>query len=155
MSWIPEDFTELFSHRNESELRLTFWMSHPNTFGSLQRLTDADRRAAEEIAEAEKYIRLLKEYRQALFVRSQSVTTATLSPVLKFWRKKGYYDNKVIYHLEYCLRSSDTFIEDHTEFRESFTGTERAKAFRRFAELKKQFPLVPVEQNTQKERWEK
>lgn len=154
MLYIPETLEELFNIRRENEIRLNAILLHPDELKSTETLYKTDLRISQDIRNAEQLIKLLQEYRQALFERSRKVSAAVYTPVLKFWRKKNFYNKKVTYHLTVCLRSSDPLISEQETLSESFPGTARRDAFRRFEELKKNHPGILTEEHTQKERWE-
>lgn len=154
MLYVPETLEELFEFRRENEIRLYTYLIHPDNLQSTDTLYQTDLRVAREIRNAENLIRLLQQYRKALFERSRKISATVYSPVLKFWRKKDYYTKKVTYHLTVCLRSSDPSISEQETLSESFPGTARRDAFRRFEELKKTHPGILTEVHTQKERWE-
>ncbi len=146
---------KIFITYNNEELKISARITKPQEIDSLDRLIYYDKYVKEEIERAEIFIKLLTEYRQELYKRSQQVTFATTFPILKFYRKWNYYEKKVYYYLSVVMRSSDKTIAEKIILTEKFNGKERAKAFKRFAELQKLHPGITIEQSTDKERWKK
>ena len=104
------------------------------------------------IARCNELIGQLTEYRAALAERYAALATAAYRDRLELTRDPGYRGKPVIYF----VRIVRTYEDGTTEcvLDEKYFGTERRKAFARFAELKHQRPGIETMQDTEKRSWE-
>lgn len=147
-------YKDLFTHRDEAELRRFIYIKKPESIKSLKDLEWHSKRAAQAIAEAEETIKLMQEYQQALFERSQEIYSANYKLFLFLERKRNYYDNTKSYIITICKRFDGNNVADEEITRETYTGKERHKALKRFEELKKQYPNIENDMDIAKKQWE-
>ena len=85
--------------------------------------------------------------------RYAALATAAYRDRLELTRDPGYRGKAVIYFVRIVRTYEDGTTERVLD--EKYFGTERRKAFVRFAELKHQRPGIETMQNTEKKPWEK
>ena len=95
----------------------------------------------------------LTEYRAALAERYAALATAAYRDRLELTRDPGYRGKPVIYFVRIVRTYEDGTTERVLD--EKYFGTERRKAFARFAELKHQRPGIETMQDTEKRSWER
>ena len=97
----------------------------------------------------------MQEYRIELFNRYQEIVSTNYRLCLTLKREINYYKNKKFYYiyLEKVYDREDVKPEELLQ--ERFDGTERHKAFKRFAELQKQYPNIEIIKDINKKHWEK
>ena len=105
------------------------------------------------IARCNELIDQLTDYRQALAERYAALATAAYRDRLELTRDPGYRGKAVIYFVRIVRTYEDGTTERVLD--EKYFGTERRKAFSRFAELQKQRPGIEIMQDTEKKPWEK
>ena len=135
----------------EAEIRLSGWLLRPDAL-TAEKIAGYDKSAARLIAEAQTLIDQLTEYRQALSARYAALATAAYRDRLELIRDPGYKGKPVIYFVRIVRTYEDGTTERVLD--EKYFGTERRKAFARFAELKKQRPGIDTVQDTDKRPWE-
>ena len=136
----------------EAEIRLTAYLLRPDTL-TADRIQHHDESAARAIAQCQTLIEQLTDYRQALAQRYAALATAAYHGRLELTRDPGYRGKPVLYFVRIIRTYEDGTTE--TTLDETYPGTERRKAFARFAELKKQRPGIEAIQDTQKRSWER
>ena len=136
----------------EAEIRLTAYLLRPDAL-TADRVANYDKRAARTIAECRQLIDQLTEYRQALAERYAQLATATYRDRLELRRKPGYRGKPVIYSVQIVRTYEDGTTE--TPLSETYTGTDRRKAFARFAALQKERPGIETIQDTDRRPWER
>ena len=136
----------------EAEIRLTAYLLRPDILTADQIKTNDDS-AARVIAQCQALIGQLTEYRAALAERYAALATAAYRDRLELTRDPGYRGKQVIYFVRIVRTYEDGTTERVLD--EKYFGTERRKAFARFAELKHQRPGVEIMQGTEKKPWEK
>ena len=140
------------SVQDSGESRVYVYVHHPRKLTEAKDIIYRDKRAAEDIAQLERLIEDLKDYRQALTARYNELETMPYTRQLKLERHPHWKG-----HIEYIITITRSYTDKTKveELREVYTGKERKKAFDRTSELKKQYPGIPYEQDTDKRSWEK
>lgn len=140
------------STREDADIRLTGYLSRPDTL-TADRIKRNDESAARLIDECQELLTDLTEYRQALAARYAALATATYRDRLELTRDPGYRGKSVIYFVRIIRTYEDGTTERVLD--EKYFGTERRKAFARFAELQKQRPGIETYQDTDRRQWER
>lgn len=136
----------------EAEIRLSGWLLRPEDL-TAEKIAGYDKSAARLIAEAQTLIDQLSEYRQALSARYATLATAAYRDRLELIRDPGYRGKPVIYFVRIVRTYEDGTTERVLD--EKYFGTERRKAFVRFADLRHQRPGIEIMQDTEKRSWER
>ena len=136
----------------EADIRLTAYLIRPDVL-TADRIQYNDENAARIIAQCHALIDQLTEYRAALAERYATLATAAYRDRLELIRDPGYRGKPVIYFVRIVRTYEDGTTERVLD--EKYFGTERRKAFARFAELKKQRPGIETMQDTDKRSWER
>lgn len=136
----------------EADIRLSGWLLRPDALAA-EKIACYDQSAARLIAEAQALIDQLTEYRAALAERYAALATAAYRDRLELTRDPGYRGKPVIYFVRIVRTYEDGTTERVLD--EKYFGTERRKAFARFAELKHQRPGIETMQDTDKRSWER
>ena len=136
----------------EADIRLSGWLLRPDAL-TAEKIAGYDQSAARLITEAPALIGQLTEYRAALAERDAALATAAYCDRLELTRDPGYRGKLVIYFVRIVRTYEDGTTERVLD--EKYFGTERRKAFARFAELKKQRPGIETMQDTEKRSWER
>lgn len=142
-------YSDLFAHRTDEQIRLFFYFSKPSTM-TLERIKLNDKSAAQHIAECENAIELLKAYRLDMAQRYNDLAVMPYTLHLKLQRRKR--DN-----VTFTLTITRTY-EDGTEvseLRETYTGLQRAEAIKRYNQIKKERPGILSELAIEKGRFER
>ena len=136
----------------EADIRLSGWLLRPDAL-TAEKIAGYDQSAARLITEAQTLIDQLTEYRAALAERYAALATAAYRDRLELIRDPGYRGKPVIYFVRIVRTYEDGTTERVLD--EKYFGTERRKAFARFAELKHQRPGIETLQDTGKRSWER
>ena len=136
----------------EADIRLSGWLLRPDAL-TAEKIAGYDQSAARLITEAQTLIDQLTEYRAALAERYAALATAAYRDRLELIRDPGYRGKPVIYFVRIVRTYEDGTAERVLD--EKYFGTERRKAFTRFAELKHQRPGIETMQDTDKRSWER
>ena len=136
----------------EAEIRLTAYLLRPDTL-TADRIKNNDDSAARMIARCNELIGQLTEYRAALAERYAALATAAYRERLELIRERRWRDSPVLYHVQIVRTYEDGTTERVLD--EKYFGTERRKAFARFAELQHQRPGIETMQDTEKRSWER
>lgn len=136
----------------EADIRLSGWLLRPDAL-TAEKIAGYDQSAARLITEAQTLIDQLTEYRAALAERYAALATAAYRDRLELTRDPGYRGKPVIYFVRIVRTYEDGTTERVLD--EKYFGTERRKAFARFAELKHQRPGIETMQDTEKRSWER
>ena len=136
----------------EADIRLSGWLLRPDAL-TAEKIAGYDQSAARLITEAQTLIDQLTEYRAALAERYAALATAAYRDRLELTRDPGYRGKQVIYFVRIVRTYEDGTTERVLD--EKYFGTERRKAFARFAELKHQRPGIETMQDTEKRSWER
>lgn len=145
-------FQRYGSPSREAEIRLSGWLLRPDAL-TAEKIAGYDQSAARLITEAQTLIDQLTEYRAALAERYAALATAAYRDRLELIRDPGYMGKPVIYFVRIVRTYEDGTTERVLD--EKYFGTERRKAFARFAELKHQRPGIETMQDTEKRSWER
>lgn len=145
-------FQRYGSPSREAEIRLSGWLLRPDAL-TAEKIAGYDQSAARLITEAQTLIDQLTEYRAALAERYAALATAAYRDRLELIRDPGYRGKPVIYFVRIVRTYEDGTTERVLD--EKYFGTERRKAFARFAELKHQRPGIETMQDTEKRSWER
>ena len=144
MSYREELFTRFGSPSKEGEVKIYGWLTVPENARSFEEVRRQDDKAARLIEECEDMITQLREYRQDLAKRYNDLATMPSKESIELQRYKSYHGNVEFYIRHWTTYSDGTKAETETE---SFSGKERHKAIKRFAELQKQFPGIEAKSN--------
>ena len=136
----------------EADIRLSGWLLRPDAL-TAEKIAGYDQSAARLITEAQTLIDQLTEYRAALAERYAALAIAAYRDRLELIRDPGYRGKPVIYFVRIVRTYEDGTTERVLD--EKYFGTERRKAFARFAELKHQRPGIETMQDTGKRSWER
>ena len=145
-------FQRYGSPSREAEIRLHGYLIRPDTL-TADRIQYNDETAARLIEDCRRLADQLTDYRQALAERYAALATAAYRDRLELTRDPGYRGKAVIYFVRIVRTYEDGTTERVLD--EKYFGTERRKAFTRFAELKHQRPGIETMQDTEKKPWEK
>lgn len=144
MSYREELFTRYGSPSKEAEIKLFTWLNVPETCRSFDDVRRQDDKAALLISECEHLITQLREYRQDLAKRYNDLATMPSKQSIELQRYKAYQGNVTFYIRHFTTYADGTKCETETE---TFTGKDRHKAIKRFAELQKQHPGIEAKSN--------
>lgn len=138
--------------QDSGETRVYVYVHHPWKLTTPKEVTYRDNRAAEDIAQLERLMEDLKDYRKALAERYGELETMAYTRQLRLERYPHWKG-----HIEYIITISRTYTDktEIQELREVYPGKERKKAFERIKELKKQYPGISYEEDIEKRTWEK
>lgn len=145
-------FQRYGSPSREASVQIRDYLIRPDVL-TADRIASYDQSAARTIAECRQLIDQLTEYRQTLAERYAQLATAAYRDRLELTRDPGYRGKPVIYSVQIVRTYEDGTTE--TPLSETYTGTERRKAFARFAELKRQRPGIEAIQDTDRRAWER
>lgn len=144
-------FQRYGSPSREASVQIRDYLIRPDVL-TADRIANYDKSAAHTIAECRQLIEQLTEYRQALAERYAQLATAAYRDRLELRRDPGYRGKPVIYSVQIVRTYEDGTTE--TPLSETYTGTDRRKAFARFAVLQKERPGIETIQDTDRRAWE-
>ena len=139
----------------DAELSHRVHIQKPDAIGSIKDVEYYNAKAAQAIAEAESLIETLKEYQQALYARYQEIYHTNFKLFLKLERNVSYYSNKKTYVITVSKRYDGNNVADVEIIRETYPGTERHKALKRYEALQKEYPNIEHEADIAKKHWER
>lgn len=144
--------TRYGSPADSGEIRFNIYITAPEKLSTAKDIIWRDKYTAEEITRLETILEALKDYRIALAARYADLETMPYTRRLRLERCPHWKG-----HIEYIVTITRTFSDktEINELREVFSGKDRKKAFERTAELKKQFPGIPYEEDIEKRSWER
>ena len=140
------------SEQETAEQRVYIYVQHPRTLKTPHDIAWRDGQVAAEIKRLESMIDDLRDYRIALAQRYAELETMPYTRVLTLKRDPSY-KGRVTYLVTITRELADGTKID--ELREQFPGQERAKAFDRFAALKKQYPGIASVKDVARRSWER
>ncbi len=147
------DLLKMYGDERESaEQRVYIYVQQPRTLKTPHDVAYRDGQAALDIKRLEALIDNLRDYRVALAQRYAELETMPYTRVLTL-RRDPSYKGRITYWVTITRQMSDGTETD--ELREQFPGQDRAKAFARFAALKKQYPGITSVQDTARRSWER
>ena len=140
------------SVQESGETRVYIHAMHPRRLTETKDIIYRDKRAAEDIAQLERIIEDLKDYRKALAERYGELETMPYTRQLKLERYPHWKG-----HIEYIVTITRSYTDKTKveELREVYPGKERKNALSRTNDLLKQYPGIPYEIDTEKKSWEK
>lgn len=146
-------FQRYGSPSDQAEIKLYSHFMRPDTL-TADRIAQYDKSAGRLIAEVQELISDLAEYRQALAARYAELTIMPSKPELKLERRKDSYNGGRVF---YYITITNVFEDGTTteELRETYAGTERHEAIKRYGELLKQRPGITAEKKIEKSKWER
>ena len=146
------DLLNQYGHeRPQAETRVYIFAQAPQKLTMPEEVAYRDRIAAQDIKRLEKLVEDLKDYRRALASRYAELETLPYTYLLKLERVPHWKG-----HIEYVITLTKT-LSDGTktqDLREVFPGKDRRKAFARAAELRRQRPGIPYEEDIARRPWE-
>ena len=146
------DLLNKYGHeRPQAETRVYIFAQAPQKLTMPEEVAYRDRTAAQDIKRLEKLVEDLKDYRRALASRYAELETLPYTYLLKLERVPQWKG-----HIEYVITLTKT-LSDGTktqDLREVFPGKDRRKAFARAAELRRQRPGIPYEEDIARRPWE-
>lgn len=140
------------SEQETAEQRIYIYVQQPHTLKTPHDVAWRDGQVAAEIKRLESMIDDLRDYRVALAQRYAELETMPYTRVLTIKRDPSY-KGRITYWVTITRELTDGTKID--ELREQYAGQERAKAFARFAALKKQYPGIASVQDTARRSWER
>lgn len=138
--------------QREAEQRVHIYVQQPRRYKTPEDIARKDADIARQIERMERLIDDLRDYRVALAQRYAELETMPYTRVLTITRVPSY-KGRITYWVTITRERTDGTKID--ELREQYAGQERAKAFARFAALKKQYPGIASVQDTARRSWEK
>lgn len=145
-------FQRYGSPSREANVQIRDYLIRPDAL-TADRIANYDKSAARTIAECRQLIDQLTEYRQALAERYAQLATAAYRDRLELRRDPGYRGKPVIYSVQIVRTYEDGTTE--TPLSETYAGTDRRKAFARFAALQKERPGIETIKDTDRRAWER
>lgn len=146
------DLLNQYGHEQpQVETRVYIFAQAPRKLTTPDEVAYRDRTTAQDIKRLEKLIDDLKDYRRALAARYAELETLPYTYLLKLERVPHWNGN-----IEYVITLTKT-LSDGTktqDLREVFPGKDRRKAFARAAELRRQRPGIPYEEDISRRPWE-
>lgn len=147
-----ELFNRYGSQHREADIRINGYLVLPDKLKEAKDITWEDGMAARLIADCEKLIAQLKEYRQDLTKRYNQLETMAYSERVELERNPRMYSG-ISYYVRIVRKYQDgteiTVQEEH------FPGKERHQAIKRFEEIKKQRPGIEAAKDIEKRSWER
>ena len=149
-------YQELFQRygqaSREADIRISGYLLLPDKLKESKDITWNDRTAAHLIADCEKLVAQLKEYRQDLAKRYNQLETMAYSERVELERNPRLYGG-VSYYVRIVRKYQDgteiTVQEEH------FPGKERHQAIKRFENIRKQRPGIEAAKDIEKRSWER
>ena len=146
------DLLNQYGHEQpQADTRVYIFAQAPRKLTTPDEVAYRDRTAAQDIKLLEKLVDDLKDYRRALAARYAELETLPYTYLLKLERVPHWKG-----HIEYVITLTKT-LSDGTktqDLREVFPGKDRRKAFARAAELRRQRPGIPYEEDIARRPWE-
>lgn len=146
------DLLDQYGHEQQQvETRVYIFAQAPQKLTTPDEVAYRDKTISQDIKRLEKLVDDLKDYRRALAARYAELETLPYTYLLKLERVPHWKG-----HIEYVITLTKT-LSDGTktqELREVFPGKDRRKAFARAAELRRQRPGIPYEEDIARRAWE-
>lgn len=117
-----------------------------------QKLKKYDDYLVRDLDRLQAAINQIRDHRKKMFEHIQKLTASQYTLKLSLIRRKDYY-GKVFYYI--TLAKIFPEIGGQDIIQETYPGTERHKAIKRFEELRKQYPGAEVIKNVEKGKWER
>lgn len=151
MSW-ESLFSSGYGSKDECQIWVRAYLSHPSRL-TKDRIPGNDQSAARCIAECQRVIRQLQEYREALAERYAQLDTMPYARRLELERSPSWGGRGVTYYVRIIQTYEDGTKVD--ELHETYSGKDRRTAINRFEELKKKYPGIEIKKDIEKRSWEK
>lgn len=157
MKTLEEIFKPCGSRAEEMDERIYLHFRRADKITTLEMVLYYDNEAYRKIKEFLEYIEVLKEYRKTLFERAKEIYTASYRLQLKIKRTLDRWKgNKKFYTVTLSkIYEESTGITPINLINETYDGTDRAKALKRFETLRKEYPNVEAVKEIDKSPWEK
>ena len=146
------DLLNQYGHEQpQAETRVYIFAQAPRKLTTPDEVAYRDRITAQDIKRLEKLVDDLKDYRRALAARYAELETLPYTYLLKLERVPHWKG-----HIEYIITLTKTFSDGTKthDLREVFPGKDRRAAFARAAELRRQRPGIPYEEDIARRSWE-
>lgn len=140
------------SEQETAEQRIYIYVQQPRRYKTPEDIARKDADIARQIARMERLVDDLRDYRVALAQRYAELETMPYTRVLTIKRDPSY-KGRITYWVTITRELTDGTKID--ELREQYAGQERAKAFARFAALKKQYPGIASVKDVARRSWER
>lgn len=147
-------YKDLFTHRQDAEIRHYIYLKKPEAIGSTKDAEYYSGRASQAIAEAESTIKMLREYQQAIYTRYQEII-GTNYKLFLFLERQVKFSGSKSYVITISKKFDGNNVADEVILRETFEGKERHRAFKRFEALKKEYPNIEHDTDIEKKHWER
>lgn len=151
MSYKDELFAQHGQPCPDANINISAWLLSPDGCKAFDQIRRNDESAAELIAECERMIEMMVEYRQDLAARYNALATMTSEYSVSLERLHNH--RRIVYWLSLFAEFADGRKEIIS--RETFDGRDRRKALKRFEELKKERPGIKAILDIEKEPWER
>lgn len=147
-------FTRYGSPAKEGEYNIRGYFTRADVIRTAADVAYNDGKAAQLIRECEAAIQTMTEYRQTLAARYAELETMPYTDRLELERQPARWTgDHVKYYLRIMRRYSDG-TETELQY-ESFPGTQRHDALKRFEEIKKQRPGIEARKDIERRSWER
>lgn len=148
------DLLQQYGRPSESaEHRVYIYVRDPAKMSKAADVTYRDKAAAQQIAELERYIADLKDYRLALAARYAELDTMPYTLRLDLERYPAWNGRGVRFEIRIMKRYQDGTTV--SELDEQYSGKLRRQALARFEELKKQRPGIETWIDIERRSWER
>ena len=132
------------------KLNIRLWPYEHET--NIKQLQKYDNYLKSDIADLQATIKQIEDHRKKIFLHSQKLASSQYTLKLTLNRRRNY-NGKVFYYV--ALSKVFPEIGEQKIIAETYPGTERHNAFKRFEELKKQYPGAEHIKDIEKARWER
>jgi len=149
---LEERFQRYGSPSNDWNETIHIYQLRADTMTNPDDIARRDKYAAEDIKRFEAIVADLRTYRQELQKRYAELETMSFKRVIRLERVPSY-GGGVAYYIRFRLDYEDGTARE--ERFERFEGRDRAKALKRFEELKKQAPGASFEADIARRSWER
>lgn len=140
----------MFMYDNCIKLNIYLWPYEHET--NIKQLQKYDNYLKRDIDDLQAAIKQIEEHRKKLFLHTQKLTSSQFSLKLSLIRRRDY-TGKVFYYI--ALSKVFSEIGEQKIIDETYPGTERHNAIKRFEDLKKQYPGAEHIKEIEKARWER
>ncbi len=151
-----EDLFKRYGYtQNTMDERIYLSHTRADRIDNLNTIAFEDNRAKNEINMFLAYAESLKEYRKTLYDRAQEFYAADYKLLLKIVRNVDTWKKKVTFTITVQKIYELPNTRPETILTETYQGTKRQEALKRFEELKKQYPNIQAEKDIDKKYWER
>lgn len=140
----------MYMYDNCIKLNIHLWPYEHET--NIKQLQKYDNYLKRDIADLQAAIKQIEEHRKKIFLHTQKLASSQFSLKLSLIRRRDY-TGKVFYYI--ALSKVFSEIGEQKIIDETYPGTERHNAIKRFEELKKQYPRAEHIKDIEKARWER